>query len=87
MMLTTIQPMKGHGIRKLRQQRGDKQEWRRIVPGEIADKILFQQREFDLLLDIPVVSQRRVALEHQAAGGPDIDEVGRDAQAVRLIHP
>ena len=46
-----------------------------------------EQRELDLLLDIPIIGQRRMAIEHEPAGGPDVDEIGRDAQPVRIVDP
>ena len=74
-------------IRKLRQQGCDEQEWRRIVPGKIADKTLAKFCDLDLLLDFPVIGLGRDTIEHQAAGRPDVDEVGRDAEAVSIVNP
>ena len=87
MKLTTTQPTKATPIGKLRQQGCDEQEWRRIVPGEVADKILAEFCDLDLLLDVPVIGLCREAIEHQAAGSPDVDEIGRDVEAVRSCKP
>ena len=66
----------------MREHCGDEQKWRRIVPGEIAVIALAENRDLDLFLDIPVIGERRMAIEHETAGGPDVDEVCRDAQAI-----
>ena len=70
-----------HGVGKMRQQGGDEQEGRRVMPGEIAGEIPAEQRNLDLLLNIPVPSLRGLAIERQPARGPDVDEIGRDAQS------
>ena len=57
------------------------------MPGKVAVEVLPQQRDLDLLLDVPVVGQRRRAVEHELAGGPDIDEVGWDAEPGRIVDP
>ena len=71
----------------MRQQACDKQKRRRIVPGEVAVIALAEHRNLNLLLDIPVVGLRGVAIEHEAPGGPDVDEIGRDAQALFVEYP
>ena len=76
-----------HRIGQLRQHGCDEQERRRIMPGEIADKILTELRDLDLLLDVPVIGLCRKAIEHQTPGGPDVDEIGRDAEAIRIVDP
>ena len=72
----------GHRIGKMRQQARDEQEGRRIMPGEVALITLAEHRDLHLLLNIPVIGPGRMAIEHQFAGGPDVDEIGRDAQAL-----
>ncbi len=57
------------------------------MPGKIAGEVLTQQRELDLLLDIPIIGLRWMAIEHQASGGPDVDEIGRNPEAVRIVNP
>ena len=76
-----------HRIGKLRQHGCDEQERRRIVPGKVADKILTELRDLDLLLDVPVIGLCRKAIEHQTPGSPDVDEIGRDAETVRIVNP
>src|SRR5262249_13565204 len=68
-------------------ERGYEQERRRIMPGEIADKILPEQRDLDLLLDVPVIGERGRAIEYQPARRPDIDEIGGDAEAGWIVDP
>ena len=57
------------------------------MPGKIAGKILLQQRKLDLLLDIPIIGQRRMTFEHQLPRRPDVDEIRRDALPVRIVNP
>ena len=76
-----------HRIGQLRQHGCDEQERRGIMPGKIADKILTELRDLDLLLDVPVIGLCRKAIEHQTPGGPDVDEIGRDAEAVPIVNP
>ena len=71
----------------MRQQTGDEQKGRRIVPGKVAFIALAEHRDLNLLLDIPVVGLRGVAIEHEAPGGPDVDEIGRDTQALFVEYP
>src|SRR5258708_29503518 len=71
----------------MRQQACDKQERRRIVPGKIARIALAEDGDLNLFLDVPVVGLRGMAIEHQPAGRPDIDEIGRDAQPVFVVDP
>jgi hypothetical protein len=78
---------KSHRIGQLRQHGCDEQEWRGIMPGKVADKILTELRDLDLLLDVPVVGLRRKAIEHETPGSPDVDEISRDAEAVRIVNP
>ena len=77
----------GYRIGKMRQQAGDEQKRRRIVPGEVALIALAEHRDLNLLLDVPIIGQRRVAIEHQLSSGPDVDEIGRDAQALGVEDP
>ena len=77
----------GDRIGKLREEGGDKQKRRRIVPGKIAREILAQQRQLDLLLDVPIIGQRRMAIEHEFSGRPHIDEIGGDAKSALFPDP
>src|SRR6185437_6201686 len=78
---------KGRSIRKLRKRGCDEQERRRIVPGEIAGKTLLKDRELNLLLQIPVIGERRMALEHHLPCRPYVDEVGRHAEPMLIVNP
>src|SRR6266487_1280237 len=71
----------------MREQACGEQKGRRIMPGEVALIALAERRDLNLLLDIPIVGLRGVAVEHQAAGGPDVDEIGRDAEAPIVEDP
>ena len=71
----------------MRQQGCHEQKWRRIVPGEVARIALAEHRDLNLFLNIPIIGQRRMAIEHQLACGPDVDEIGRDAQAIFVKNP
>ena len=77
----------GRGIGQHRKQRSDEQERRRIMPGEIAGEILAEQRELDLPLDVPVIGQRRMAIQHEPARRPDVDEIGGNAEPACLPDP
>src|SRR6202020_3155457 len=77
----------GHGVRKMRQHRGDEQKRRRIMPGEIAFVALAGDRALNRLLDVPVVGKRRMTIEYQTARRPDIDEIGWNAEAVLIEDP
>jgi hypothetical protein len=57
------------------------------VPGEIAGIGLAEHADLHLLLDVPVIGRGRMAIEHKAAGGPDIDEVGGHTKAVAFDNP
>ena len=74
-------------VRHQRQQAGDEQERRRIEPGKITIEAAPERGVFGRLVDGPVVDRRRVTFEHEPAGGPDIDEIRRDAVAVGVDHP
>ncbi len=78
---------KSRRIRKMRQQACDEQKWRRIVPGKIAGIALAEDCDLNLLLDIPIIGLRGMAIEHQAPGGPDVDKIGRDAEALVVEDP
>src|SRR6202035_2423066 len=72
----------GHAIGKKREQRGNEQKRWWVMPGEIALVALAEDRDLNLLLDIPIISQCGMAIEHEAAGRPHVDEIGRDSQAL-----
>jgi len=57
------------------------------MPGEIAWKILLQEIKLDLLLDVPIIGERRSLLKHQLSSCKDVDEIGRDALPVRIVDP
>jgi hypothetical protein len=71
----------------MRKRCGHEQKRRRIVPGKVAGIALAQHCDLHLLLDVPVVSERRMAIEHESAGRPDIDEIGRNAEPVFIKDP
>jgi hypothetical protein len=71
----------------MRQQACDEQEGRRIVPGEVALIALAEHRDLHLFLNTPVIGPGWMAIEHQFASGPDIDEISRDAQALFVENP
>ena len=70
-----------------RQSRSDEQKRRRIMPAEIAGERMADRRLFDELVRRPVVSRRRVAVEHHSSRGPYVDEIGLHAGAVGCDDP
>ena len=57
------------------------------MPGMIAGKILTELRDLDLPQDVPVIGLCRKAIEHETPGGPEADEVRRNAEAVPIVNP
>ena len=74
-------------VRKQREQRRDEQERRWIGPLIVAGKAVPDGGVLHLLVNGPVVGRSRLAIEHEAAGRPDIHEILRPRLAVRADQP
>jgi hypothetical protein len=68
-------------------ERGHEQERRRIEPSVVAVERVADAGIFDRLVDRLVVGGRGASLQHETAGGPDVDEIGRDEAAFAVEQP